>query len=63
LDDLLALGEAISINAVFMPRSYRVLGVPGIIHMTKKAPSKKFLLWKKAKFQVTGDGKPPFRRN
>jgi hypothetical protein len=63
LDDPLALGEAISINAVFMPRSYRVLGVPGIIHMTEKATSKKFLIWKKAKFQVTGDSQRPVGRN
>jgi len=57
------LEEAISINAVFMPRSYRVLGVPGIMHMTKKAPATKFLLWKKAKFQVTGNSQPPVVRN
>jgi hypothetical protein len=50
LDDPVDLGEAISINAVFMPRSFRVLGVSGKIHRTKKAPAKKFLSGKRENF-------------
>jgi hypothetical protein len=63
LDGTKDSGEDTWINAVFMPRSLRVLGVSGKVHRTKKAQAKKFPLWKKAEFRVTRDSKPPGGRN
>jgi len=48
-------GEATYLDAVIMPRSFRVLGVSGKIHRTKKALAKNVPLWKKAEFRVTRD--------
>jgi hypothetical protein len=63
LDGTIDSGEDTRINAVFMPRSCRVLGVAGKIHRTKKAQAKKLPLWKKAEFRATRDSKPPGGRN
>jgi hypothetical protein len=63
LDGTIDSGEDTCIHAVFMPKSFRVLGLSEKIHRTKKAHAKNFPLWKKAEFRVTGDSKPPVGRN
>jgi hypothetical protein len=56
------LGKAISMDAVFMPRSFRSWRV-GENPADRKAQAIKFPLWKQAESPVTGDSKPLVRGN